>query len=96
MFKKDSRYYYVADRQEVQTDGNEITYKARRFIQDANTVPSVMSIISDGKRIDQVSYAALGNATLSWKFADANNVFTPTELEAKGRVIRVPTNGSNR
>lgn len=96
MFKKDSRYYFIADRQETLPDGSDIIYKARRFIKDADTVPSVMTIISEGKRIDQVSYSALGNAKLSWKFADANNVFSPIELEKKGQIIRVPTNGSNR
>jgi hypothetical protein len=96
MFQKDSRYYYISDKKETTTDGIDITYKARRFLPEADQVPSAVAITSEGKRIDQVSYAILGNAKLYWKFADANTVFTPTELEKLGQKIRVPADGSNR
>lgn len=96
MFEKDSRYYYVEDKVHSNEDGTQTTYKARRIIPQADAVPSVLNLVSEGKRIDQVSYAAMGNAKLYWKFADANLVFSPTELEKKGQKIRVPADGSNR
>ena len=96
MFERDSRYYYIQDKILVNEDGTQITYKSRRIIPQADSVPSAVSLLSEGKRIDQVSYAALGNAKLSWKFADANLVFSPDELSKKDQKIRVPSDGNNR
>ena len=95
MFQKNSRYYYIGEQKETTSEGVEITYKKRRFITDAEQIPSLITVVSEGKRIDQVSYATLGNAKLYWKFADANNVFSPNELEQSGKKIRVPSDGSN-
>lgn len=96
MFSKDSRYLHIKDQQKVCDNGAVVTYKARRFIPQVDAVPSDMNLVSEGQRIDWVSYSTLGNPKLYWRFGDANEVFSPMELEQKGLLFKVPSDGNNR
>ena len=94
MFDPTSRYFNVetAKRTVIDRDGRErvIAYKLRRIIPSVEEQPTIAEhTVSEGDRLDTITYRYLGDPTQFWRLCDANLVLRPTELEVVGRVIRV-------
>jgi hypothetical protein len=94
MFEPTSRYFKVetAERTVFDRDGRErvIAYKQRRVIPSDEEQPTIAEhTVSEGDRLDTITYRYLGDPTQFWRLCDANLVLRPTELEVVGRVIRV-------
>jgi hypothetical protein len=97
MFEQDSRYYHLEDLTYEDAHGNKIICKSRRLIPQPDEVASVVSTtVAEGQRLDQISYATLGKASLYWKIGDANLQFSLNELEAPFTRLRLPVNGKTR
>ena len=92
MFDPTSRYYKIADATYTAPDGTAIAYKERRFVPQPEAVRSLTQVVvGRGDRLDLVAFRALGNPTLFWRVADANNAMDPFALTAvPGRTLRVP------
>lgn len=92
MFDPTSRYYKIPDATYVEADGTTVRYKERRFVPQPETVRSLTQVVVDrSDRLDLIAFRALGNPTLFWRVADANNAMDPFALTAvPGRTLRVP------
>ena len=96
MFDPTSRYFGL----EVKTltvadpDGGarEVRYVRRRIIPPAESSTTLVEhTVAQGERLDQITARYTGDPTQFWRICDANNVFTPEELEETGRVIAIAT-----
>lgn len=92
MFTATSRYAAIQNLIYVAPGGEEITYKARRFLPQPARVPARGTIaVRPGDRLDLVAARALGAPEQYWRIADANGAMDPFELVAvPGRKLRVP------
>jgi len=92
VFDPGSRYYKIANSTYTEADGTEIAYKLRRFVPQPETVRCLTQVVVDkSDRLDLIAFRALGNPTLFWRIADANNAMDPFALTAvPGATLRVP------
>ena len=103
MFEPNSRYYTLETATYVSRDGRrpadglrrskapEITYKRRRFLPHGEELPLLVEVtVTEGDRLDLITYRTLGDPEAFWRAADANNGMNPTELEQPGGTLRVP------
>ena len=92
MFDQSSRYYSLPTRIYTAPDGQEIPYKARRFLPQADTMPVLNEVVvSEGERLDLVSAFTLGDSLLFWMICDANDAMNPFDVARTGRVLRIPS-----
>ncbi|WP_321796812.1 Base plate wedge protein 53 [Caballeronia sp. J97] len=92
-FGADSRYQGVALGAHVARPGEPgRPYVLRRFIPQRRAITvAVEHIVTSGERPDLLGAAALGNALLYWRIADANAVLDPFELtDTPGRRVAIP------
>jgi len=91
MFDHTSRYYAIADARYTSSTGQEIIYKRRRFLPQAQDLPFLTNVkVNDGDRLDIIAAKTLGNPLLFWRIADANNGMNPMDLtERPGRILKV-------
>ena len=91
MFDHTSRYYSIPNARYVNSTGQTIIYKRRRFLPQGQNFPLLSIIkVTDGDRLDLIAAKTLGNPQLFWRVADANNAMNPIELtEQPGRELRV-------
>ena len=91
MFSHRSRYYGLADKVFVGEDGREYVYKARRFppLQSDEIIASFVRP-KPNERLDQVAVQTLGDPTLFWRLADANDALDPSTLTDSSDPIAVP------
>ena len=91
MFEPGSRYYKIGDAT-YDAGGTEIAYKLRRFVPQPEAVRCLTQVVVDrGDRLDLIAFRALGNPTLFWRVADANEAMDPFDLTAvPGTTLRVP------
>ena len=91
MFDPNSRYYTIETATYVSADGQSITYKRRRFLPQGEDLPLLVEVtVTEGDRLDLITYRTLGDPEAFWRAADANNGMNPTELEQPGGTLRVP------
>ena len=92
MIEPDSRYHALETKTYARADGEEISYKARRFLQPGEKHQVLAEVeVGEGDRIDQITARTLGDPLLFWRVADANNVLNPGELTAEpGSTLRIP------
>ncbi|HEU0052578.1 MAG TPA: hypothetical protein VFQ39_05350 [Longimicrobium sp.] len=91
-FPATSRYYGIPTATFVDGDGRAITYLTRRFCPQPDTIPVLarMALRTD-ERLDQFTARTLGDPTLFWRVADANNAVDPFRLtDEPGRTLTVP------
>ena len=68
----------------------DIRYVRRRIIPSAEGMTTLLEhTVAQGERLDQITARYIGDPTQFWRVCDANNVATPEELEAAGRVIKI-------
>ncbi len=90
MFSKQSRYAIVRDAEWVDGKGRNIAYKRIRFIPPAP--PRRGHIITEGERLDHISYFYYKDARRFWRICDANAVMFPDDLAGDfGRKIKIPS-----
>ncbi len=97
MFTPESRYYSLEDAEHTMADGRVVIYKRRRFLPHGEAMPLLMEVaITQGDRLDLISFRTLGSPEHFWRICDANNAMNPFELMAepekgnKGLTLRVP------
>ena len=92
MFEYTSRYYNLEKEQFVTSTGRTITYVKRRFLPQGNEMPVLGEVtITEGDRLDLITYRTLGDPEQFWQICDANNAMNPVELTAElGRSLIIP------
>lgn len=99
MFDKTSRYAQIETTTLKVTDADgttrEVRYVRRRFLPDPAGMTTVVEhTVTEGDRLDNVTTKYLGDPTLFWNVADANNAMRPEELtEEVGRTLKVAMPG---
>jgi len=90
MFDYSSRYYNLSNLTYVDSDGNIIVYKQRRFLPLADDQPLLAQVtVTAGDRLDLIANRTLSNSLLFWKVADSNNAMNPFDLVQPGNVLQV-------
>ena len=100
MFDPNSRYYNLETATYLLPEGQrgpgtpEIAYKRRRFLPRGEDMPLLVEVnVTEGDRLDLITYRALGDPEAFWRVADANNGMNPAELEQPGVRLRIPIPG---
>ena len=93
MFGPNSRYAVIPNLIYSGPEGQEVVYKARRFIPRASQLPMRGEAnVQQGDRLDIFTARYFGPPTLFWHVADANEAMDPFELVAvPGRSLKIPT-----
>jgi hypothetical protein len=90
MFSKKSRYAKVADAEGIDAGGRTVRYKRIRFIPP--TPPQRGHIVTEGERLDLISYFYYKDARRFWRICDANAAMFPDDLANDiGRKINIPS-----
>jgi hypothetical protein len=86
-----SRYYSTKTAQIELPDGRAVTYLTRRFVPPPEAFALLMEhSVSQGDRLDLISFRYLGDPEAFWRIADANAAVRPDELiERIGRRLRI-------
>lgn len=88
MFFKGSRYENVKEATYEDEQGRLYTYKKIRFIKD--TPAFFEHTVTQGERLDHISYKYHKDPTKYWLICDANNVMDPQDLEVSGKRVLIP------
>lgn len=93
MFDHTSRYYSLETVAFSLPDGREVRYTRRRFLPRAEDMPLLAEVtVTEGDRLDLITFRTLGDAQHFWRVCDANNAMNPVDLTARiGRKLRVTT-----
>ena len=88
----DGRYANSARLQITGADGRVVTYLARRFLPDPESLPVAgRARIEPGDRLDLFAARTMGSAPHWWRIADAHRVIHAEVLEEPvGRLLTVP------
>jgi hypothetical protein len=97
VFDYTSRYYNLPETQHTLPSGRIVTYKRRRFLPVAASLPLLAEVQpQQGERLDLLTWRTLGDPLQFWRICDANDVVDPFALieesanEEDARRIRVP------
>ena len=92
MFEYTSRYYDLEQQKFEDSGGRTITYVKRRFLPQGQAIPILEEvIITEGDRLDLITYRTLGDPEQFWQICDANNAMNPVELtEDLGSSLVIP------
>lgn len=93
MFEHTSRYYSLETVAFSLPDGREVRYARRRFLPRAEDMPAVAEVtVTEGDRLDMITFRTLGDPLYFWRVCDANNAMNPVDLTAvPGRKLRIAT-----
>jgi hypothetical protein len=87
--------YDGAEKLTYQANGATVSYLAPRILPmtpPSGTVTQVRP--EEVNRLDLIAYRALGNATLGWQIADANNAMDPFDLcSGSEAALQLPASG---
>src|SRR2546423_7146966 len=91
MFPITSRYYGIQAARHETADGKQIAYLRRRFIPPPERFDLLFEhVVTEGERLDNITFKYLGDPEQFWRIADANVVLLPAELtDTVGRTIRI-------
>ncbi len=91
MFPINSRYHGTPTAKLVTDDGTEIIYLRRRFIPAPERfAPLFEHTVTQGERLDNITFQYLGDPEQFWRVCDANAAMRPDELtETTGRRLRI-------
>ncbi|MGC1310444.1 MAG: LysM domain-containing protein [Phormidesmis sp.] len=92
MFDHTSRYYDLETTKHRMPDGREIAYKRRRLVPPGKTFRLLKEVtVTEGDRLDIITYNDLGDPEQFWQVCDANDTMNPSELTAEiGQTVRIP------
>ena len=91
LFAPNSRYYGI-DTAVLERPGRApVVYLLRRFLPQSSIFQVIQEhTVTQGERLDNLSAQFLGDPTLFWRLADANDCMRAEELtESIGRRIRI-------
>ena len=90
-FPENSRYHGLGTLKIAAPDGTAIVYLKRRFIPQPELFAVIgVHSVSEGERLDNLSFRYLGDPELFWRLADANLVLDADELTDRiGREILI-------
>jgi hypothetical protein len=93
MFDHTSRYFSLPVHHTDDAEGRTLAYVGRRFLPQGDALPVLLNVTpKPGERLDQIAARTLGDSTLFWRVADANNAMRPAELtDTPGQALVVPT-----
>jgi hypothetical protein len=97
VFNPTSRYVGQPISGWVDRDGRTRPYLSLREVPAARLPrrEDPIHIVSDGDRLDRVTWQHLGDPELFWRFCDANGALQPDELAAvPGRRLLIPLDTS--
>ncbi|MEZ5082203.1 MAG: hypothetical protein R2750_01930 [Bacteroidales bacterium] len=81
VFSPTSRYYGIETATLKKENGETIIYLKRRFVPSADNFSLLHEHrVTEGDRLDNISYRYLGDPERFWQVCDANNVMQPNEL----------------
>jgi hypothetical protein len=88
MFEHTSRYYSLETARFVMADGREVRYVRRRFLpREAGPLLAEVTV-TEGDRLDVITFRTLGDPLHFWRICDANNALNPDDLTAEvGRTL---------
>jgi hypothetical protein len=87
MFPVTSRYSGIEVAQIEVADEHNIAYLRRRFVpSNANVVPLVEHLVTQGERLDNITAKYLGDPEQFWVVVDANNAMRPDDLTDESRI----------
>lgn len=86
-----SRYYGLDTATLITSEGRHLSYKKRRFLPQAETMPVVLEVqVKEGDRLDAIAANLLGDPEQYWQICDANNAMNPFDLTAEvGRTLHI-------
>lgn len=92
MFDPTSRYARIPVLTYTGPDGLPIAYVSRRFLPRGADLPLLAEVaVRSGDRPDLLSARTLGDPTVFWRIADANDTMDPAELtDEPGEIVRIP------
>jgi nucleoid-associated protein YgaU len=89
MFFRGSRYEPIPEAEIATPAGRTVRYKRVRFIPETRGV--LPYTVTQGDRLDRISYRSYGDPEQFWRICDANLSMRPGELmEETGRLILIP------
>jgi len=93
MFEHTSRYYSLETVAFNLPDGREVRYTRRRFLPRAEDMPLLAEVtVTEGDRLDMITFRTLGDPLQFWRVCDANNAMNPVDLTAvPGCKLRIAT-----
>jgi hypothetical protein len=91
MFPPTSRYYRTKTAEFEEANGRRVVYLRRRFTPAPERFALLFEhTVTEGERLDNVTFKYLGDAEQFWRIADANGAVRPEELtETPGRRLRI-------
>jgi hypothetical protein len=91
MFPLTSRYNKTKTAEFEDESGREIVYLRRRFVPPPARFALLMEhTVTEGERLDNITFKYLGDAEQFWRICDANGAMRPEELtETLGRRLRI-------
>lgn len=91
LFAPNSRYYGIDTATLERAGKPPVVYLLRRFLPPVSSFQVIQEhTVTQGERLDNLSAQFLGDATLFWRLADANNAMRAEELtETVGRKIAI-------
>ena len=91
MFPPTSRYYRTQTAEFEERDGRRVVYLRRRFVPAPERFALLFEhTVTEGERLDNVTFKYLGDPEQFWRVADANGAVRPEELtEEPGRRLRI-------
>jgi hypothetical protein len=92
-FPTDSRYYNSATLTYAASNGQTITYLARRFVPQPgapNYATVAQHTVKQSDRLDLIAATYLGDPLMYWLICDANGAVRPDQLtETPGAIINI-------
>jgi hypothetical protein len=91
MFPPTSRYYRTKTAEFEEAQGRRVVYLRRRFIPPPERFATLFEhTVTEGERLDNITFKYLGDAEQFWRVCDANGAVRPEELtETAGRRLRI-------
>ncbi len=87
-FAPNSRYLGIATGTYTTASGQAIAYLRRRFLPQTDVfAPIGQHTVTQGERLDNMSWEFLGDPELYWRLCDANGAMRPQDLEQTGLVL---------
>jgi nucleoid-associated protein YgaU len=94
MFNPTSRYYQLKNATYTDARGRKIVYKVRRLLPRGATVAAQSAVrVRPADRLDLIAARSVGDPTLFWRLADANDAMDPFDLAEPGAALKTPRPG---
>lgn len=89
-FPPTSRYAMIPTTLLATATGATIIYLTRRFVPQPERFALLQEhVVTEGDRLDNVTFAYLGDPEQFWRVCDANRAMRPDDLIELGRRLRI-------